>query len=189
MPEKIKLLGFAGSLRKGSFNRMLLNAAVELMPEDGTLEIYDLSDIPLFNQDSEDPLPKTVADFKERIRAVDGVLIVTPEYNYSMPGVLKNAIDYASRPYGDNPFDGKPGGIMGASVGTLGTARAQYHLRQSAVFLNFHLMNQPEIMVPVAQQKFDDAGRLIDEKTRERVANFLRALVAWTRAMAHATAG
>lgn len=175
------LLGFAGSLRKDSFNRFLLNAAVELMPSDAVLKVFELDGIPLFNQDREDPLPEPVARFKEEIRAADGILICTPEYNYSVPGVLKNAIDWASRPYGDNAFSGKPVGIMGASIGALGTARAQYHLRQCFVFLNAYAMNQPEIMVPVAQEKFDASGKLTDEKTRQYVERFLAHLVEWTQ--------
>jgi len=181
MAPPINVLGFAGSLRKASFNRSLLHAAQPLMPEESTLEIFDLRGIPLFNQDEEDPLPDAVAQFKAKIRAADGILIVTPEYNYSIPGVLKNAIDWASRPYGENAFSGKPCGIMGASPGMLGTARAQYHLRQSCVFLNLHVMNQPEVMVPSAQQKFDEAGNLTDEKTREILRRFLSHLVEWTR--------
>ncbi|MDY0357909.1 MAG: NADPH-dependent FMN reductase, partial [Sedimentisphaerales bacterium] len=110
----------------------------------------------------------------------DALLIATPEYNYSMPGVLKNAIDWASRPYGDNSFSGKPVALMGASVGTLGTARAQYHLRQCCVFLNMHVLNQPEVMVASAQDKIDPAGRVNDEETRKRIAQLLAALVAWT---------
>jgi chromate reductase, NAD(P)H dehydrogenase (quinone) len=119
--------------------------------------------------------------FKERIRAADALLIVTPEYNYSIPGVLKNAIDWASRPYGDSAFDGKPVAIMGASVGMLGTARAQYHLRQCCVFLNMHPLNQPEVMVPAVQDKVDSQGRLTDAKTRLKIGELLEALAAWVR--------
>ena len=122
-----------------------------------------------------------VSDFKARIRAADAVLIATPEYNYSIPGFLKNAIDQASRPYGDNAFAGKPVAMMGASVGMLGTARAQYHLRQSCVFLDMYPLNQPEVMVPFAQDKVDENGRLKDAKTREKIRELLEALVVWTR--------
>ena len=176
---KIHILGIAGSLRKGSFNKALLRNAEELLPEGVELEIFDLEGIPPFNQDLEkDPAPK-VKELKAKVRAADGLLIATPEYNYSVPGVLKNAIDAASRPYGDNPFDGKPVAIMGASIGMLGTARAQYHLRQTMVFLNMLALNMPEIMVPFADKKFDDKGRLTDETTKEKVKELVAALVEW----------
>jgi chromate reductase, NAD(P)H dehydrogenase (quinone) len=176
---KIRILGIAGSLRKGSFNKALLRNAAELLPEGVELEIFDLEGIPPFNQDLEkDPAPK-VKELKAKVRAADGLLIVTPEYNYSVPGVLKNAIDAASRPYGDNPFDGKPVAIMGVSIGMLGTARAQYHLRQTMVFLNMLALNRPEIMVPFADKKFDGNGRLTDETTREKVKELVVALVEW----------
>jgi chromate reductase len=120
--------------------------------------------------------PEKVRRFKAAIRAADALLIATPEYNYSMPGVLKNAIDVASRPYGDNPFNAKPLAIMGASIGMIATARAQYHLRQSCVFLNMYPLNQPEVMVPFAEKKFDAAGVLTDATTREKISELLRAL-------------
>ncbi len=182
--NRVKILGFAGSLRKGSFNRALLRAAVELRPKEAEIETFDLEGIPPFNQDLEgDPHPR-VKEFKAKIRAADALLIVTPEYNYSIPGVLKNAIDAASRPYGDNALAGKPVAIMGASIGMLGTARAQYHLRQSCVFLDMHPMNQPEVMVPFAQDKIDEkTGRVTDDKTREKVEELMKALVIWTLRM------
>jgi len=181
MDKKIHILGFAGSLRKQSYNRALLSAANEVAPEDATLEIFDLEGIPPFNQDLEDKPPEKVKDFKVKIRAADAILIVTPEYNYSIPGVLKNAIDWASRPYGDNAFEGKPVAVMGASIGMLGTARAQYDLRRSFVFLNMYPMNQPEVMIPFAQDKIDSNGRLTDEKTRQKIRELLEGLVAWTK--------
>ena len=125
MTETITILGMAGSLRKDSYNRAALRAAQALASPEATIEIFDLQGIPPFNQDEEQHPPVHVADFKARIRAADAILMVTPEYNYSIPGILKNAIDWASRPYGDNVWDGKPVAVMGASVGTLGTARAQ----------------------------------------------------------------
>jgi chromate reductase len=169
MTHKISILGFAGSLRKGSYNKSLLKVALEMVPADSKLEIFDLEGIPPFNQDLENQPPEKVKEFKAKIRAADAILIATPEYNYSIPGVLKNAIDNASRPYGDNPFDGKPVAIMGASIGMLGTARAQYHLRQSLVFLNMYPLNQPEVMVPFAQEKIDQNGQVTDQKTREKI--------------------
>lgn len=181
--KDISILGFAGSLRKGSYNKALLRAALEVVPADATLEIFDIEGIPLFNEDLEGTPPEKVKVFKEKIKAADAILVATPEYNYSMPGVLKNAIDTASRPYGDNAWNNKPAAIMGASIGMLGTARAQYHLRQSMVFVNMHPLNQPEVMVPFAQKKFDNTGRLTDQETKDRVKNLLEALVRWTLRM------
>ena len=181
MSAKISILGFAGSLRKDSYNKSLLRAAQEMVPEDATLEVFDLERIPPFNQDLENQPPEKVKEFKTKIRSADAILIATPEYNYSIPGVLKNAIDNASRPYGDNAFNGKPAAIMGASIGMLGTARAQYHLRQSMVFLNMYPLNQPEVMVPFAQEKIDQNGRLTDQKTRDKIKELLGALVLWAK--------
>lgn len=181
MDQKISILAFGGSLRRGSYNKALLRAAEEMVPSDARLEVFDLTGIPIFNQDLETNPSAVVKEFKAKIRAADAVLIATPEYNYTIPGFLKNAIDNASRPYGDNAFDGKPVALMGASVGMLGTARAQYHLRQSCVFLNMHPLNQPEVMVPRVQDKVDESGRLTDQKTREKIKELLEALVVWAR--------
>ena len=181
MTSKLSILGFAGSLRQASLNKAILRAAQEMVPSEADMEIFDLAGIPLFNQDFEDQPAEKVKKFKAAIRAADALLIASPEYNYSMPGVLKNAIDCASRPYGDNVLDGKPVAIMGASIGMLGTARAQYHLRQSCVFLNMHPLNRPEVMVPFAQEKVDDKGRLTDQKTRQKIAELVEALIVWTR--------
>lgn len=177
----LKIIGFAGSLRKGSYNRSLLRSAGQLLPQDTILEIFDLSDIPPFNQDLEANMPAKVNEFKSKIRESDALLIATPEYNYSVPGVLKNAIDYASRPYGDNPFDDKPVAIMSASVGMLGGARAQYHLRQMFVFLNMHPINAPEVIVTSASNKFDAEGNLLDENTKKFLTQLLQNLSNWTR--------
>jgi chromate reductase len=181
MEPKISILGFGGSLRKGSFNKALLRAALEMVPPDAKLEVFNIQGMPLFSEDLEQDPPPVVTDFKARIRAADAILIATPEYNYSIPGFLKNAIDQASRPYGDNAFAGKPVALMGASVGMLGTARAQYHLRQSCVFLDMHPLNQPEVMVRLAQDKIDENGVITDPKTKEKIRQLLEALVAWTR--------
>jgi chromate reductase len=180
MNSKVKVLGFAGSLRKNSYNKMLLNAAVELKPDNVELETFDLEGIPLFNQDQEEQPPKRVKEFKEKIRAADALLIVTPEYNYSVPGVLKNAIDWASRPYGDNVFDEKPVAVMSSSEGMLGGARAQYHLRQTLISLNMHQLNRPEVIVSQIDEKIDANGKVVDEKTRKKIGKVLEALVAWT---------
>jgi chromate reductase, NAD(P)H dehydrogenase (quinone) len=178
MAEKFHMLGFAGSLRKGSYNKSLLRAALELLPANGELEIFDLDGIPPYNQDLDQQPPEKVREFKRKIRAADALLIVTPEYNYSIPGVLKNAIDWASRPQGDNSFDDKPVAFMGASMGMIGTARAQYHLRQSSVFLNMHPLNRPEVMVPFAQDRIKD-GKVTDQKTRDSIKQLLEGLVTW----------
>src|SRR6058998_1530467 len=166
MKKQIRILGIAGSLRRGSYNRAALRAATELVPEGAILETFELDGIPVFNQDEEQNPPAKVAEFKRRIREADAILFVTPEYNYSVSGVLKNAIDWASRPYGDSAWNGKPAAIMGASPGAMGTARAQYHLRQMLVFLNMHALNGPEVMVSNASQKFDKQGNLTDEQTK-----------------------
>jgi len=177
----VTILGFAGSLRKGSYNKALLRAAVELVPSDAKLEIFDLEGIPPFNQDLEKQMPDKVKEFKRKIKIADAILIVTPEHNYSIPGVLKNAIDWASRPYGDNSFEGKPVAIMSASTGMLGGARAQYHLRQTFVYLNMHPINKPEVIVTFASQKIDENGWLKDETSRRLIKELLENLVTWTR--------
>jgi chromate reductase len=181
MSKPIRILGIAGSLRRGSYNRAALRAATQLVPADATLDIFELDGIPGFNQDEEQHPPAKVVELKQRIRAADAVLIVTPEYNYSVPGVLKNAIDWASRPYGDSAWNGKPAAIMGTSVGTIGTARAQYHLRQTFVFLNMLPLNQPEVMIGNAAERFDGEGNLTDETTKDFIRRLLRNLVDWTR--------
>jgi chromate reductase len=181
MSTRINILGFAGSLRKGSYNRALLRAALDLVPDDANLEVFELDGIPPFNQDLESSLPEKVKDFKRKIKAADALLIVTPEYNYSVPGVLKNAIDWASRPPGDNVLEGKPVAMMSASIGMLGGARAQYHLRQSFICLNMHPVNKPEVFVTFAPQKFDDKGRLLDEDAKELIRKLLDTLVFWAK--------
>jgi chromate reductase len=188
MADGLRILGFAGSLRKQSYNRAALRAAVKVVPPGITLETFDLTDIPPFNQDHEREPPAAVRQFKAAIQAADAILIVTPEYNYSVPGVLKNAIDWASRPYGDNAWNGKPVGIMGASIGMLGTGRAQYHLRQMFVFLNMFPLNQPETMIANADEKFDEEGNLKDDKTAQKIRELLEALADWTRKLQKAKA-
>ena len=175
-----RILGIAGSLRRGSFNRAALRAATQVVPADVSLEVAELDALPLFNQDHESPLPAPVETLKAAIRTADAVLLVTPEYNYSVSGVLKNAIDWASRPHGQSAWEAKPCAIMGASPGLLGTARAQYHLRQTCLSLNMFVLNQPEVMISRAAEKFDAQGELTDAKTREKIAQLLQALVTWT---------
>ena len=181
MNDPLVILGIAGSLRKESFNRALLRAAGELVPDGARLETFELEGLPHFNQDEEQNPHPRVTELKERVRAADAILFVTPEYNYSIPGVLKNAIDCASRPYGDSAWSGKPAAIMGASVGTQGTSRAQYHLRQTFVFLNIYAVNQPEVMVSNAPKRFDQEGKLTDETTKKLIQQLLVELVKWTR--------
>ena len=176
----VRILGIAGSLRRQSYNRGALRAAAELVPASATLDVFELDGIPGFNQDDEQNPPAPVVELKRRLRAADAVLIVTPEYNYSVPGVLKNAIDWASRPYGDSAWSGKPAAIMGVSVGNVGTARAQYHLRQTFVFLNMLPLNQPEVMIGNAATRFDADGNLTDEVTKGYIRRLLESLVAWT---------
>lgn len=181
MSTPVKILGIAGSLRKESLNRAALRAATQLAPDGATINIFELDGIPGFNQDDEQTPPAKVVELKKQIRESDAILLVTPEYNYSVPGVLKNAIDWASRPYGDSAWSGKPVAIMGASVGTLGTARAQYHLRQMFVFLNMFPVNQPEVMIGNASERFDAAGNLTHDATKEFIRQLLQNLVDWTR--------
>ena len=183
MADTIKILGISGSLRKQSFNTATLRAAQSLAPAGATIEVFDLAGIPIYNQDEETNPPQRVSEFKQAIREADAILIVTPEYNYSIPGVLKNAIDWASRPYGDSAWNGKPVALMSASVGTFGGARAQYHLRQSFVFLNMIAVTQPEVAIPAAQNKFDANGSLTDQSSKDLIKQLLQNLVALTKAM------
>lgn len=183
MPEAspVKVLGISGSLRTGSYNTAALRAARDLVPEGMALETADIGDLPLYNDDVRAAgYPEPVRRFRDRIAAADALLFVTPEYNYSVSGVLKNAIDWGSRPP-DQPFAGKPAAIMGASTSLLGTARAQYHLRQICVFLDMHPVNKPEVFIAQAAAKFDAEGRLTDPVARDLVGQLLVALRDWTR--------
>ena len=181
MNKPITILGIAGSLRRQSYNRSALRAAQQLVPQGATLEIFELDGIPGFNQDEEQNPPAKVVELKKQVRAADAILFATPEYNYSVPGVLKNAIDWTSRPYGDNAWDGKPAAIMGASIGNIATARAQYHLRQIFVFLNVLDLNRPEVMIGNAAERFDANGNLTDETTKDHIRRLLQALLEWTQ--------
>ncbi|HZR05982.1 MAG TPA: NAD(P)H-dependent oxidoreductase [Candidatus Udaeobacter sp.] len=180
MNNPIRILGISGSLRRESYNRTALRAAAQLAPEGATVEIFELDGIPGFDQDDEQNPPAKVAELKRKIREADAILFVTPEYNYSVPGVLKNAIGWASRPYGDSAWNGKPAAIMGASIGNIGTARAQYHLRQTMVFLNMFPLNQPEVMIGNAAERFDAQGNLADETTKGYIRKLLQSLIDWT---------
>jgi chromate reductase len=179
MNHPLRILGIAGSLRQGSYNRAALVAAQGLLPPEVSLAIFDLEGIPLFNQDTEgSPTPK-VSEFKKNIREADAILICTPEYNYSIPGVLKNAMDCASRPYGDSAWSGKPVAVMGVSVGLFGTVRAQNHLRQSFVSLSMLPINHPEVMIGNAAQAFDGQGVLTDDKSKALIRDLLVNLTNW----------
>ena len=181
MASAVHILGFSGSLRKGSLNTALLRVASQLLPPDVTLETFDLAPIPLYNGDVEAAgFPEAVVRFKQRIAAADALLIATPEYNYSIPGVLKNAIDWASRPPKDSPLNGKPVSFMGAG-GLLGSAGAQYHLHQVCVFTNMLPVNRPEVFVMHASEKFDPEGNLTDEMARQLIRALLVSLADWTR--------
>lgn len=177
----VRVLGVAGSLRQGSLNRALLRAAIKLAPAGLTIDAFDLNDVPLYNGDVEAAGdPPGVTAFKAAIRAADAVLFVTPEYNHGVPGVMKNAVDWASRPPRDAALNGKPVGIIGASPGQVGTARGQSQLRQAFEFTNSYCMPQPEILVFRATEKFDANGELTDAKTAEFLGKYLEALRVWT---------
>jgi chromate reductase, NAD(P)H dehydrogenase (quinone) len=177
----IRVVGLSGSLRQGSYNSAALRAAQALAPDGMTIDTAAIGDLPLYNEDLRAAgYPPEVARLRAQIAAADAVLFVTPEYNYSISGVLKNAIDWASRPP-DQPFEGKPVAMMGASGGLFGTARAQNHLRQMLVFLNAHPINKPQVTIGQAAGKFDEAGNLTDEPTRQHIRSLLESLAAWTQ--------
>ncbi len=182
MTDSINVFGISGSLRKDSLNRKLLRAAQSLAPEGMSIDVYDgLGEIEHYNDDVRNAgFPANVKTLAEGIAAADAVLIVTPEYNYSIPGVLKNAIDWVSR-HDPQPFKNKPVLIMGASMGVLGTARAQYDLRKMMIFLEALVMNRPEVFLGGAQNKFDEAGTLTDEAAANIVKQALDAFAAWVK--------
>ena len=177
MADPLKILGIAGSLRKASYNRGALRAARQLCPEGASIEVFELDGIPPFNQDDEKNPPQKVVEFKQKIRSADAILFVTPEYNYGLPGVLKNAIDWASRPYGDNAWNGKPCALMSAAMSMGGGIRAQYQLRQSFVFLNMDAVVQPEVAINNVGERFDESSNLKDETSKKLIAQLLQNLV------------
>jgi len=180
MERMISVLGFAGSLRKGSYNKALIRSSAEIAPVKMEIIFFDLEGIPLFNADVESKeIPKRVKEFKAAIEKADGLLIATPEYNHGVPAVTKNAIDWASRPPKSAPLNEKPVGILGASPGMTGSARGQSQLRQAFEFTNSYCMPQPEILVYRAHEKFDKEGKLTDERTREYLGKYLQALHDW----------
>ena len=178
MERPLTIIGIAGSLRAGSINRALLDAALDLAPHHMAIRVFDLSPIPLYNSelDTDERRPAVVNEFKQAIAEADGLLIATPEYNYSVPGVLKNALDWASRPGGNSPLKGKPTAIMGATGGMWGTVRAQTHLRDILASTGTPVVLKPEVLVASAREKFDDQCNLTDEPTRLFVSDLLSAL-------------
>jgi len=179
--NRIKVLGFAGSLRKNSYNKLLLRAASRLLPESAQLELFDIRGIPLYDQDvQEHGIPEIVQRFKEKIESADAILITTPEYNHSYSGVLKNAIDWASRPYGHNSFNGKPVAVMSAAPGIFGGVAAQDQLKQVLLALNMHIVAQPAVIVASADRKFDVNGELTDVDAKQFMRRLLANLVDFT---------
>ena len=172
---------FVGSLRKESFNRKMAHTLIALAPESLKLEIIEINGLPFYNQDDDDGgnPPAAWTAFRERVRAFDGLLFVTPEYNRSVPGVLKNAIDVGSRPYGQSVWGGKPAAVVSVSPGAIGGFGANHHLRQSFVFLDIPVMQQPEAYIGGAAKLFDGEGRVIDEAAREFLVRFMEAFAAW----------
>lgn len=177
----MKFLGFAGSLRRASYNRGLIRAAIELAPAGITVEAFHLDDLPLYNQDVEDAgEPASVVAFKQSIAQADALLVATPEYNHGVPGVLKNAIDWASRPRVTSPLRDKAVAVMGASPGHGSTARAQAQLRDAFVFTGACVMPQPELLIGTAGEHFDHHGNLMDPALRDSLVELMEALRAWT---------
>ena len=172
---------FVGSLRKDSFNRKVANALPALAPKTLKLEIVEIGNLPLYNQDDDagSNVPPSWAALRQRVKAADAVLFLTPEYNRSVPGVLKNAIDVGSRPYGHSAWDRKPGAVISVSPGAVGSFGANHHLRQSMVFLNVPTMQQPEAYIGGAATLFDDKGQWANQSTRDFLAKFMQAFAEW----------
>ena len=180
MDKPMNVCVLVGSLRKASFNGMLANALIWLAPSSLKLDIVEIGQLPFYNQDIEiDPPPAQWTAFRQRIKAADAVLFVTPEYNRSVPGVLKNAIDVGSRPYGKSVWDKKPAGVISVSPGAIGGFGANQHLRQSLVFLNMPPLQMPEAYIGGADKLFDESGRLTNSSTREFLGKYLQAFAAW----------
>ena len=178
--SKVAILGISGSGRKRSYNSALLEAAKQLLPPDATLEVVDVSRLPLYNQDLEHDVPEVVKEFKKKIRGADAILFATPEHNYSITAVLKNAIEWGNRPPRDASWSGKPVAIISASTSLRGGARAQLHLRQIMIDLNMYPINRPQLMVANAREKFSEDLQLTDEESRQTLRDVLSSLVKWT---------
>jgi chromate reductase len=181
MADQRTVAVLVGSLRKESFNRKMANALVKLTPDGMKLEIVEIGDLPFYNEDVEANAPATWLAFRGRIKAADAILFVTPEYNRSVPGVLKNAIDVGSRPYGKSVWDGKPGAVVSVSPSAIGGFGANHHLRQSMVFLNVTMMQQPEAYVGNAAKLFDEQGNIASDDTKKFLEKFLQAFSAWIK--------
>lgn len=178
--SQYRIAVIVGSLRKDSFNKKLAHAVAKLAPPEFTFEQVEIGNLPLYNQDDDAQTPDAVLRFKEKIQAADGLLFVTPEYNRSIPGVLKNALDQGSRPYGKNVWAGKPGGVIGISIGAIGTALAQQHLRNVLVFLDVPTLAQPEIFLQ-AKEGFFDADGSIGAGSKDFVQNWVNRYTDWVR--------
>ncbi len=179
--SKVAILAISGSGRKRSFNSALLEAAKQLLPENATLEVVDVSRLPLYNQDLEHDMPEEVKEFKKKIRGADAILFATPEHNYSITAILKNAIEWGNRPPKDASWSGKPAAIISASTSLRGGARAQLHLRQIMIDLNMYPINRPLLLVANAKDKFNENLQLTDEETLQTLRDVLSSLVEWTR--------
>ena len=179
--SKVAILAISGSGRKRSFNSALLEAAKQLLPENATLEVVDVSRLPLYNQDLEHDMPEEVKEFKKKIRGADAILLATPEHNYSITAILKNAIEWGNRPPKDASWSGKPAAIISASTSLRGGARAQLHLRQIMIDLNMYPINRPLLLVANAKDKFNENLQLTDEETLQTLRDVLSSLVEWTR--------
>lgn len=177
--ENYKIAVVVGSLRKESYNRKVANALIDLAPESLTFDFLNIGNLPLFNQDLEETPPQEWINLREEIRAADGFLFLTPEYNRSVPGVLKNAIDVGSRPYGQNSWDGKPAAVVSVSIGNISGFGANHHLRQSLVFINMPTLAQPEVYLGDAAKLFNDEGALTNESTREFLRKFMLEFEKW----------
>lgn len=181
MAKQYDVAVIVGSLRKDSINRKVANAIAELAPESLKLSIVEIGQLPLYNQDLDENPPAAWKEFRERIRSADAVLFVTPEYNRSVPGVLKNAIDVGSRPYGHSAWQGKPAAVVSASPGSIGGFGANHHLRQSLVFLNVPAMQQPEAYLAGADKLFDAQGKLVNGSTRRFLQGFIHSFEEWIK--------
>lgn len=177
--KKYNIAVLVGSLRKESYNLKVAKALMAIAPENLSLELIEIGDLPLYNEDSDANPPEQYRAFRKTIKSSDGVLFVTPEYNRSVPAVLKNAIDVGSRPYGKNSWDGKPGAVVSVSISSLGAFGANHHLRQSLVFVNVPAMPQPEAYIASAQNLFNEEGELINESTKDFLESFLTAFERW----------